>query len=125
MGQSVTLCTKKTMKPSTVPPGGHAVDYIGTYWRKEGGAGNWEDLYKIFGYCGRVKQLSSSINYTHYSDVSAFCLTIGSVQENEAYSVHLSINPELDYSSRTAFFSLSGIIIVVGFIMPFVHNILT
>ena len=125
MGQSVTLCTKRTRKPCTLPPGGHAIDYIGTYWRKEKGTGNWEDLYETFGYYGRVKQLSSSINYTHYTDISAFCLTIGSVQEDEVYSVHLSINPELDYSSRTAFFSLTGIIIVVGFMISFVNNILT
>ena len=109
-GQSVKLCTRKTLVPST-PPEGHVIKFIQAHWRKKRSEGNFEELYECFenGSCVEESQTTPPVDYHRYSDVNDSCITISGVQEDKIFSLELLVNPDIEYSSRTVTFALQTI----------------
>ena len=102
-GQSVKLCTRKTLIPSSTPPEGRVTQFIRAYWRRKRSEGNLEDVYKCFenGIC-----FTQPVDHHCYSEVNESCITVSDVQENEMFSLELLVHPDIEYSSRTVTFAL-------------------
>ena len=77
----VTLCTSHTTTPSTIPKGKHVISVSRSTW--------WvysNPLLISLYTCLRescTELNSPGVNYTQYSNVSDFCLTINNLQKNE------------------------------------------
>ena len=91
-GQPVTLCTSHTTTPSTIPKGKHVISVSNS---------SWVVIYKgvskpLFtcsrGSCTSLSN-SSDVNYTRYSMVTANCLTVSDVQEDEVFVLNVHFYP--------------------------------
>ena len=82
----MTLCTRRTTIPSTIPRGRNVLGVSGAIWKLIDRNGALRNLYTRSSagdfYWAHPSSLSHS---THYSDVTESCLTINSVQEISTY----------------------------------------
>ena len=101
-GQPVLLCTKDTTMPSKIPQGKHALSISNSVWMV-----NNRGVSKTLYTCSRDScQLGSNfsdVNYTRYSVVTAKCLAVADVQEDEVYVLKVYYNPLTSHVSNVSF----------------------
>ena len=100
-GQPVILCTKLTTTPSTIPLGKHVISVLYSSWLI-----NHRGVSKTLYTCSRgsCKPLtnSSDVDYTRYS-VTASCLTVTDLQEEEVYVLKVYFSPITSHVSNVSF----------------------
>ena len=101
-GQPVTLCTRHTTIPSTIPQGKHLIGLSQFYWRQA----NRDLLYTCPS--GSCELTQSVLNSTHYSDVSDSCFTIDNVTENRKYILLAYFNVNNVHSNVNYFVTCGG-----------------
>ena len=91
-GKPVTLCTSHTTTPSIIPEGKHVISVSNSSWLVI-----CKGVSKPLFTCSRgsCKPLSNSsdVNYTRYSMVTANCLTVTDVQEDEVFVSNVHFFP--------------------------------
>ena len=91
-GQSVTLCTRHTTTPSTIPRGKHVISVSNSSWLVIH-EGVLKPLYTCSSSSCKPLSNSSDVNYTRYSTATANCLTVSDVQEEEVYVLKVHFYP--------------------------------
>ena len=99
------LCTKHTTMPSTIPQGKHVISVSKSQWflvEKN----RYIPLYTCSnGFC---IQQSSSVDYSHYSDVRGSCLIIKNGQEREQYLLTTSFYPSIVMTDTSVYFLVTN-----------------
>ena len=88
-GEPVTLCTRHTTIPPTIPQGKHVIRVSAYHWESYIES-HRRTLYKC--YNGSCKRGSSYVRDFLYSEVTNSCLTINSVQNNSKYILDIYYN---------------------------------
>ena len=103
-GQPVTLCASHTTTPSTIPHGKHVISVSNSSWLVL-----YKGVSKLLYTCtgGSCKPLSNSsdVKYTRYSMVTANCLTVTDVQEDEVFVSNVHFYP-ITPSVTNAYFNI-------------------
>ena len=101
-GQPVILCTRHTTTPATIPQGKHALNVSNSLWLLNYG-GVTKTLYTCSGDSCQPGSNSSDLKYTRYSVVTANCLTVSDVQEDEIYVLKVYYTPSTPHVSNVSF----------------------
>ena len=95
----MTLCTRHTTAPSTIPQGKHLVGVLGLYWLQpyimEDGS-NSSTYYTCEKFHSNCKPTHSIMNFTPHLNVSDSCFTIDNVQKSRTYNflAHFNIHED-------------------------------
>ena len=101
-GQPVTLCTKYTTTPSTISSRENVIVISNSLWLvNDGGVPN--TLYSCSRGSCKAWFNSSHVNHTRYSAVTANCLTINDVEEDEVYVLKAYFSPITTHVSKVSF----------------------